>query len=194
MHELCGQRCTRRGQRYSGSAFSRIRSLSCCAAGEPPDPHKAVPFNLIAKAIHHDGQPPELAWPYLQTLPADIGAWHPPLACAPIFHREFLLEAGSLDRIVEYLETSRPVVVVMNVSRSFYQPGSDAVINGNAKEPAINTHAVIAVGLGRRENSALLLIRNSWGQPWGLRGHAWLTEDYLRPRLLGIGAANLKES
>jgi C1A family cysteine protease len=82
----------------------------------------------------------------------------------------------------------------MRVSQSFYQPDRDGVVAGNASEPGINTHAVIAVGKGRDANTAMVLIRNSWGESWGLRGHAWVTEDYLRPRLLGIGTANLKES
>lgn len=160
----------------------------------PPNPQLGVSFNLMAQAIHQDGQPPEVAWPYLAALPTDLSAWRPPVNCAPIFHREFLLEAGSVERIFEYLEARRPVVVAMKVSRSFFQPDGDGVITGDTTEPPINTHAVIAVGKGRKTSSAMVLIRNSWGEAWGVNGYAWLAEGYLRPRLLGIGTASSKES
>jgi Papain family cysteine protease len=159
----------------------------------PPDPGLGVSFERMADAIHHDGQPHELQWPYLQALPADMSAWSPPSGCAPIFRREFLLEAGSLDRVLAHLDASVPVVITMRVSPSFYLPDSDGVIAAGPTEPAVNSHAVVAVGRGRRSKDELVLIRNSWGEQWGLHGHAWLTDEYLRPRLMSIGTANSKE-
>src|SRR5260370_6693911 len=53
----------------------------------PFDPHSGVSFSKMAQAIHEDGQPSELAWPYLPKLPADISTWRPPDKCKPIFRR-----------------------------------------------------------------------------------------------------------
>jgi hypothetical protein len=160
----------------------------------PPDPHSGVSFDQMARAVYEDGQPPELVWPYLPVLPADITKWLPPVGCSPIFRRKYILEVGSLGRIYQHLHASRPVVIAMKVSVSFFRPGGDGIVRMAAAESPINTHAVIAVGKGREAKSEMVLVRNSWGLLWGLSGHAWLTEDYLRPRLLGIGTADSMES
>jgi len=47
-------------------------------------------------------------------------------------------------------------------------------------------HAVVAVGHGNNGVGRLVMIRNSWGPMWGIGGYAWLSEDYLAPRLYGL--------
>jgi C1A family cysteine protease len=59
----------------------------------------------------------------------------------------------------------------------------------------VDYHAVIAVGLGETaEGEQCLLVRNSWGPSWGLKGHAWITVPYLAQRLRGTLLMSPKES
>jgi C1A family cysteine protease len=161
---------------------------------QPFDPHSGVSFSLVAQSIHENGQPPEAIWPYLPSLPADLGAWKPPSNCKPIFRRQYHIELPVMDRVYEYLHNSRPVVITMTISPSFFRPSQEGVIDGSPTEPQVNSHAVVAVGYGNARRSHVVLVRNSWGEQWGLGGHAWIMEAYLRPRLLEIGIADLKES
>ena len=43
----------------------------------------------------------------------------------------------------------------------------------------VRRHALVAVGHGERHDGKYILVRNSWGEGWGDRGHAWLHEEYL---------------
>jgi len=158
------------------------------------DPHSAVSFSLMAQSIHEDGQPPEAIWPYLPVLPTNLGEWKPPQDCSPIFRRQYQIEQTSIERVYEYLRNSRPVVITLTISSSFFRPSREGVITGTLTEPPVNSHAVVAVGYGTNRQSHAVLVRNSWGDGWGLKGHAWITEEYLRPRMLKIGTADLKES
>ena len=58
-----------------------------------------------------------------------------------------------------------------------FEPTSQSIQNGH--------HAVVAVGHGQRDAAGFVLIRNSWGEAWGLKGHAWIAVDYLKSRLTG---------
>ncbi len=161
---------------------------------KPFDPHSGVSFSLMAQSIHEDGQPPEATWPYLPVLPSNLADWKPPNACSPIFRRQYGIEGPSIDRVYRYLGNSRPVVITMTISSSFFQPTPEGIITAPVNEPPVNSHAVIAVGYGTNVQSRAVLIRNSWGDRWGLKGHAWITEEYLLPRMLKVGTADLKET
>jgi C1A family cysteine protease len=156
--------------------------------------NSGVSFSLMAQSIHEDGQPPEVIWPYMPVLPANLDDWKPPPDCNPIFRRQFQIESASINRICEHLDDSRPVIVTMTISPSFFRPSPEGIITGSVTEPPVNSHALVAVGYGKSVQSHVVLVRNSWGDRWGLRGHAWITEEYLGPRMLRIGTAELKES
>ena len=73
----------------------------------------------------------------------------------------------------------------MTLSDAFYMPDAGVVDRVEAIDPA-RRHAVVAVGYGERAGKRVTLIRNSWGEGWGLEGYAWLAEQYLAPRLTEV--------
>ncbi|MGA8614271.1 MAG: C1 family peptidase [Xanthobacteraceae bacterium] len=79
----------------------------------------------------------------------------------------------------------KPVLVTMTLSDAFYRPDADGVVERNEPMDPKRHHAVVAVGHGQRGAAGFVLIRNSWGEAWGLKGHAWIAVDYLKPRLTG---------
>jgi hypothetical protein len=86
------------------------------------------------------------------------------------------------------LDANQPVLTLMMISDSFYTPGSSGVVTAPAQEQPdpMRRHAIVAVGHGRIGQNRAVLVRNSWGQDWGLDGYAWLPEPFLAPRLTRV--------
>ena len=151
-------------------------------------PHEGALLSLVLQALKEDGQPAENGWPYLSSLPAALSSWKPPASVGPVYRRLGEIATSSVEEIVRVLEEDRPALIVSMLSDSFYLPGPDGVIDsvpGDGPDPT-RRHAVVAVGHGKRNGERLILVRNSWGEEWGIGGYGWLTESFLRPRLTRV--------
>ncbi|BBB11078.1 C1 family peptidase [Sphingomonas sp. ID1715] len=160
-------------------------------AGRPPT--SGALLSTMLDALRLDGQPDEKGWPYLAAVPADHRLWTPPATVGPLYGRNGQRDGTDLSSILAALDRDTPVLMLTMLSRSFFQPRGDGVVdpaNDELPEPA-QRHAVVAVGHGTVDGIPAILIRNSWGPGWGLEGHAWLTERFLAPRL--FATANLTE-
>lgn len=160
-------------------------------AGRPPT--SGALLSTMLDALRLDGQPDEKGWPYLAAVPADHRLWTPPATVGPLYGRNGQRDGTDLSSILAALDRDTPVLMLTMLSRSFFQPRGDGVVdpaNDELPEPA-QRHAVVAVGHGTVDGTPAILIRNSWGPGWGLEGHAWLTERFLAPRL--FATANLTE-
>lgn len=128
----------------------------------------------VLGAIRAPGQPLEEMYPYR------FGIHDAPLT-AP--SGDFELHASASARrqdmttacVVGHLATGSPVGLVIQVCQSLMQPDNGVV----SFDPLVlpdQYHAVIGVGLGMNLDTgeSFILVRNSWGESWGLAGHAWL--------------------
>jgi hypothetical protein len=146
----------------------------------PADQGTTVP--AIRSALEHDGQPAETGWTYLTELPPDLAQWRPPAEIGVVFRRGSDVRGCSFDDVWVAVEVGRPVVVGMTISTAFFTPTAGVVDADEPEVPAVK-HAVVAVGTGTSGKTRALLVRNSWGDAWGLSGYAWLTERYASPRI-----------
>ena len=155
-------------------------------ANRPPT--VGATLSAMLDALRHDGQPEEARWRYLQTTPANVAEWHPPKDAAPVFRRESLRRGNKIDDVIDELVRGRPVLLLMTLSNSFDMADADGVVSPGPSEQLIYSrrHAVVAVGHGEVDGRRVVLVRNSWGSTWGNDGHAWLTEQYLLPRLFAL--------
>lgn len=147
------------------------------------DPNAGVPLRLMADAIEQNGQPVESGWPYILPPPVTASAWRPPTNPGPLFRCKTTRGLGKVSKICTHLDARRPVIVVLRISLLFHKPPKDAVIHKTSHDSDTGIHAVVAVGYGTEKKERLILIRNSWGAGWGIAGHVWLCESYVRARL-----------
>ena len=77
-----------------------------------------------------------------------------------------------------------PVLLVLTITTAMYKPDKDAIVRSAPSERVTAHHAVLALGSGHADGADYLLVRNSWGQRWGDRGHGWLHDPYLAPKLI----------
>jgi hypothetical protein len=149
------------------------------------DPRSGVSPHAGGEALRIHGQPQEKVWPYQTVPPADLASWQPPANC-PVAKQTLLAHDLSFDEICSSLNSGKPVILCLELSESFYVPLPNGVVEQRAADPKTGDHAVIAVGHGHIATERCLLIRNSWGDAWGIGGHAFLEEGYLRGRLFDV--------
>lgn len=156
-------------------------------------PDEGATLASMLDVLREDGQPEEHGWPYLPATPVDAASWVPPGDVGPLFRCGSERRPVGFDFIVGEIERGQPVIVLIRLSRSFFRPNADGVIHPATGEmpEMLRRHAVVAVGHGKAGGHRAILVRNSWGAKWGERGHAWLTEAFLGPRI--YAAAKLTE-
>lgn len=156
-------------------------------------PAQGALLSAVMAALRIDGQPDEQGWPYLAAAPADHQRWKPPASVGTCYGRNGIVGGLNLSSVIASLDQGQPVVLLTTLSRSFFRPDNNGVVdpaNDEYPEPS-QRHAVVAVGHGNVDGAPAVLIRNSWGASWGISGHAWLTERFLTPRL--FATANMLE-
>ena len=148
------------------------------------------------------GVPPEEYWPY-RVPDFDV---EPPAFCYSFAQnyqaiRYYRLDPPGTDkvtvlpgRVKSLLAAGLPSIFGFTVFSSISQASGDGEIPyPTDKERVKGGHAVMAVGyddgkkiendLGGAPTVGALLIRNSWGEGWGMKGYGWLPYKYVETGL-----------
>ena len=143
----------------------------------------------VLEVLKTKGQPVEQNWPY-QTNASVSAAWTRPTDCGELYRRRGELIENEVENLIASLESGIPMLVLLNVSMSFFAPGKNAVVDFTPTDPPNPEirHAVVATAIGECDGTLHFLIRNSWGSRWGDGGHAWLTESYIRKAVFAYAA------
>jgi hypothetical protein len=152
-----------------------------------PDPRSGVTIDAIRTAIERDGQPVEHDWPYLPALPTDLMKWKPPDSVRTVFRRSSTAKISAPPSdIADLIKQGRAPLLGIAITASFFMPNPSGVVSEMPIEPAVGTHAVLGIGLGQSHGEQFILVRNSWGVSWGMKGTAWLSTEYLQRRLIVV--------
>lgn len=159
------------------------------------------------KAVALFGLPPENEWPYVvERFNDEPLAYH--FAYAQNFKATTYARLdgygdgdATLDSVKRCLADGFPVVFGFPVYSSIDEVGAGGnyvIPLPGSQDNLVGGHAVLAVGFNddlpvgsspsataTRKSKGALLIRNSWGQEWGVDGYAYLPYEYIR-RLLAV--------
>ena len=136
-----------------------------------------------ALALSQEGQPVSAAWPY-QSAQAYGSNWKPPPFNSETYKVAMVPGTMSFDEITSILVAGRTVVMGIFITDAFIRCATDGVIADVSNDPERSGHAVLAVGYGLHKNGTdYLLVRNSWGNGWGIGGHAWMSRKYVSQRM-----------
>ena len=124
------------------------------------------------------GQPEEAFAPYQVTDPGDALAIPKLAPSAKLYHSTLVDWGNALHGIESALHRSVPIGLGIRITPSFLRPVGGVVAFEVGAYPSC-AHAVVAVGLGTIDGALHVLVRNSWGECWGARGHCWLPWSYL---------------
>lgn len=151
-------------------------------------PDEGAYLDDMLAALRDEGQPAETGWPYMVAPPRDPAAYRPPATVGTLYGREGGQPTGGIDLICSALDGGRPVIVLSLLTRSFFSPPPNAVIDVIANDAVFPAprHALVAVGHGTARAGRAIMVRNSWGPGWGEQGHAWLTERWLTNNMYGL--------
>jgi Papain family cysteine protease len=147
-------------------------------------PNDGVTLDAMLASIKTDGQPIETEWSYIRAAITDLGSWKPPGRVKQLFFRDHSTCTVTVQHVIEQLNAGTPVLITMTLSDAFFRPVAGIIDRIEPTDPK-RRHAVVAVGHGERAGIGFVLVRNSWGEAWGSKGHAWISVDYLTPRLSG---------
>lgn len=137
-------------------------------------PGRGFQMDHVLGAVRTPGQPIETLYPYQpdgHDTPLTMPGSDFELFASPTARQQDLTVA----EVVKYLIDRKPVGLVVQVCQALMTP-KNGVIEFDPLVLPDQYHALIGVGLGMDSDTGEphILVRNSWGESWGLAGHAWI--------------------
>lgn len=155
---------------HSHPSFFSPESLHSTAASLMKVPVDA-PVNLpaIDASLRKDGQVEEICWPYGGAKIDPNGTIYFGSAGAQLIDQPVLLSL---------LASGQAVGLALSIDQAFYSVGSSVLLGSQWTNP-VAKHAVLAIGCRPNGSQVEILVRNSWGENWGVSGHCWCEFSYL---------------
>jgi C1A family cysteine protease len=154
------------------------------SAKQHDTPGPGTTFTAVRDGLTTNGQPLEEAWPYEENRNDQLPTYQPPDAAhsaQPRWSPSLSPAPATPKSVRTELDAGRAVVLGIPTWPELDTP-AEGHLSVPAKSDLDGSHHAVAV-IGYDEQTAEMLIRNSWGQSWGLGGTAWLPFAFLDEHL-----------
>jgi C1A family cysteine protease len=147
------------------------------------------------KTVAKQGVCPETDWPYI----IKKFAVKPSDPCYKTAENHKILSYKRLEQDLNTMKTclaeGYPFVFGFKIFSGFHKSG--VAKTGIAPLPAqgetvVGGHAVTCVGYD--DDKGCFLVRNSWGENWGLEGYFWMPYEYLTSRILSADFWTIRQT
>ncbi|MGD0958778.1 MAG: C1 family peptidase [Methylomonas sp.] len=147
-------------------------------------PSNGLEVEAVLKALNSPGQPEETKYPYQQNNQS-APLVQVPSNLQPLYTANCKQRKLSFKQINEAIESGKSICIIVFLSDTFRTPNA-GIVEYSSNYYQDQLHALLIVGLGKHKHTGEMhvLIRNSWGDNWGLNGHAWLSQQYLAKYLI----------
>jgi C1A family cysteine protease len=149
-------------------------------------PHKGITLIKALEAVELDGQPAEMAWPYLPALPADLKDYAVPPGISSIFKHGAEHLSATYNAVESELRAGRSTMVIFKSSTALHYAKPDKPIVPITADNDTAPHALLVVGAGKFAAGRCLKVKNSWGTGWAAQGYGWMSEDYFTARVIAV--------
>ena len=134
-------------------------------------------MSSLGKALSTWGQPEAREWPYDPSAGENVpSSPHVPVSDSWL---KATVAARTIDpmELCDIIAQSRIVLAVIEVTDELFRPVDGRVETPSKGSTRFGFHAVALVGYDLAEQ--VLIVRNSWGQSWGVCGYGYLPFEYL---------------
>ncbi|GIY59253.1 cathepsin L [Caerostris darwini] len=87
------------------------------------------------------------------------------------------IPTGDEDALKKAVATVGPISVAIDASHDSFQTYQDGVYDEPECSPDQLDHGVLIVGYGTEDGSDYWLVKNSWGQTWGIKGYIKMSRN-----------------
>ena len=181
--------CTRKGQEPLSSEYlfwaSRQRD------GLAPNAAHST-LSATQSALKEVGQPSSRFWSYDPARVIDA-RYSPPSNLGTLHKKPCTRPSLSVAALCDIVSNGKaPVIIVRVIEPDFIRARNGVVAVGGAGSTISKwLHALTVVGWGKSDNDEIMfLVRNSWGEDWGIQGYALLPEAYLNAHLRHVVVLN----